>query len=320
METGVKTDTALIFPGISAYPFAGIARFLLINPVARRLVADAEETLGYSLIDRYGEADDEYSEYARVAFLISCLALAEWAQEAFGVCPQICTGPSFGGTPAAVYSGALAFPDAVRMTALWGRYADEYFSAEHSDVVTQSFARVSGERLDEVLVELDERGEWHDVACYVDEDFHMLSVREGALEWLVKRLRAVGGLPLYTMRPPMHSGAFRPLRDRIERDIFGRITFSEPRIPVVSDHDGSLLESAAGLRDMLLDAIVQPVRWPAVVATLKKIGVAKVYVSGPDSLWGRVECTTRSFEVVAVKPETALMPRRTAISGQWPSA
>jgi [acyl-carrier-protein] S-malonyltransferase len=304
----------MIFPGISPSGFKDVAKFMLINPVARRLVAEADETLGYSLIDRYRESEaaggGEYTEYARIAFLVNCLALAVWATEVHDLRPEFCAGPSFGGTPAAVHSGALDFADAVRLTAEWGRCVEEYFAHEYSDVVTLSFARTPGERLRQVLAELDERAEWYDMACYVDDDFHMLSVREAGLERLQTRLRAVGGMPLYVMRPPMHSGAFAPLRQRIEAEVFGRISFRDPAVPVVSDHDGTLLRTAAEIRTLVLDAVVRPVRWPLVMSTLAELGVGRLCVSGKDALWGRVACVTQNFEVLSVSPATALRPRR----------
>ncbi|MFI0374026.1 ACP S-malonyltransferase [Actinomadura sp. 1N219] len=303
-------DTAIVFPAIKPFDFADVARFLLLNPAARRLVARADETLGYSLIDRFREDPEEYSEAARVAFMVTCLALAEWAAEELGTAPGICAGPSFGGTPAAVYAGSLDFSAAVAATAGWGRRTADYFAREHRDVVTQSFARVPEDRLAEVLLDLDERGGWYDIACHVDDDFHMLSVHEHRLDWLKERLRAAGGLPLYTMRPPMHSAAFAPLRDVIELEVLDGVPFADPQLPIVCDHDGTVLRTAAEVRTMLLDAVVRPVRWPAVVRTLREADVRTVHVSGPDDLWGRVSCTTDNFEVVALKPEMALRPRR----------
>ncbi len=199
------------------------------------------------------------------------------------------------------------------MTAEWGRRADAYFAREHRDVVTQSFARVPLDRLAEIRGELDARGEWNEVACHVDHDFHMLSVHERVLDWLQARLRAAGGLPLYTMRPPMHSPVFAALRDEIEAEVVGGIPFSDPVIPVVSDYDGALVRTAAGVRTMLLDAVTRPVRWPSVADTLKGLGVERVLVAGQDGLWGRVEVMTGAFEVVAVRPETAMRPRRRSV-------
>ncbi|QDY75207.1 ACP S-malonyltransferase [Streptomyces qinzhouensis] len=317
--------SAIVFPGIGPVRLADSARFLSAHPVARGFVAEAEEVLGYRLLDRYREAEagggaGAFPEPARIAFLVGCLALAEWAVAEHGVRPVACAGASFGGTAAAVRAGALGFADAVWVTAEWGRRADAYFAREHRDVVTQSFARVPADRLAEIRGELDARGEWNEVACRVDRDFHLLSVREGVLDWLQGRLRAAGGLPLYVMRPPMHSPAFRALRQEMAAEVFAGVSFGDPQVPVVSDHDGSLVETAAGVGELLLDAAVRPVRWPAVVSALGALGVRRAFVTGQDALWGRVEIMTEAFEVVAVKPATAMRPRRRYVFAQEGSA
>jgi [acyl-carrier-protein] S-malonyltransferase len=283
---------------------------MLINPIAHRLVAEADDALGYSLIDRYHEDESEFSEHARVTFLVSSLALAYWAESALGVKPGACVGPSFGGTPAAVYSGALGFADAVRLTARWGHRLENYFAHEHSDVVTQSIARLPADKLALVLAELAAQDEWHEIACYVDEDFFMLSLREHKLDWLKARLSSLGALPLYTMRPPMHSSSFWRLREDIESTLFAELTFTDPRIPVISDHDSAQLQTGEEVRTMLLDGIVRPVRWPQALDTIKRLGVAELYISGPDALWGRVRCATDNFEVIPLTPQRALQPRR----------
>ncbi|WP_425336766.1 ACP S-malonyltransferase [Streptomyces profundus] len=287
----------------------------MAHPVARRLVAEADGALGYQLVDRCRRAEERgdagaFPEPTRVAFLVACLAVAEWTVAERAVAPVACAGASFGGTAAAVSAGALPFADAVRMTAAWGRRVDAYFAREHGDIVTQSFARVPSERLAEIRAELAARGEWNEVACQVDEDFHMLSVRQGTVEWLQGRLRAAGGLPLYVMRPPMHSPLFGALRAEMAAEVVADVAFTDPAIPLVSDHDGALVTTADGVRTLLLDAVTRPVRWPAVVARLREAGVGRVYVTGEDGLWGRVRGMTEAFDVVAVRPETAMRPRR----------
>jgi len=301
-------ETAIVFPGMGPVSFTEAAKFLLINPLARELLAGADEALGYCLFDRYRQTDGDYSEYAQVAFLVTCLAMARWIEKTSDARPEVCAGPSFGAKAAAVYSGALDFADAVRMTAELARCEQRYFAERHRDVVTHSFTRTPAGPLAELLRELDQRDEWYEVSCYVDDDFHMVSLREGTLEWFQRRLRASGGFPLYTMRPPMHCSVFGDLRDLVEREVFGAVRFADPRIPVVADQDGTVLTSAEGVRTMLLDGIVAPVRWPQVVATLKRLGVSRVYVSGQDSIFGRVRCTTGSFEVVAANPKLAMRP------------
>jgi [acyl-carrier-protein] S-malonyltransferase len=176
--------------------------------------------------------------------------------------------------------------------------------------VTHSFVRTPTARLGQVLGELDELGEWHEVSCQVDEDLHMVSLREGRLDWLQQRLRAIGGMPLYTMRPPMHCTVFGPLRDLVEAEVFSRLTFADPTIPVIADQDGTMLRTGDGVRAMLLDGFVRTVRWPSVVATLVAKGVGTVFVAGPDRLFGRVRLTKQTFNVVPVNPALATKPRQ----------
>ncbi|WP_436756631.1 ACP S-malonyltransferase [Streptosporangium sp. V21-05] len=315
METGAKAATAIVFPGMGPTKFTDVAAFMLDNPSARRLVALADDALGYSLTGRFRDSGDDYTEAAQVAFMVNCLALADWAGRELGIEPEVCAGPSFGGKAAAAYSGALSFEDAVRMTAGLARVTEEYFAREHTDIVTHSFVRVPEPRLRELLAELDGYGEWHDLSCHIDHDFHMLSLREGRVEWLQERIRSVGGLSLYTMRPPMHSAAFEPLRRKAAEEVLDGLSFADPRLPVVDDHDGTVLTTGEQVRTMLLDGFVRALRWPDVVAALRRLGVARVCVAGQDSLFGRVPVTKRNFTVVPVNPRVAMAPQPARPSG-----
>ncbi|GDY49983.1 hypothetical protein SVIO_006060 [Streptomyces violaceusniger] len=307
MDSGGDAS-AMVFPGMGPVPFAEAARFLLVNPVARRMTAEASEVLGYPLIDRWREADGDYSEYAQVAFLVGCLALAEWAREEHGVDARVCAGPSFGGKAAAVHTGALPFADGVLMTARWARFLEDFSAGEHGHVVTQSFARVPAGELARITAELADRGAWHEVSCEVDEDFHMLSLGRDELDWLGKRIRAAGGLPLYTMYPPMHVSLFGPLRGRIESEVLGGLRFADPALPLIADQDGRAVDTGEEVRTMLADGFERPVRWPRVVAALRRHGVGTLYVCGHDALFGRVPVTRRNFTVVPADPGRHFAP------------
>ena len=232
-------DTALVFPGMGPVPFADVGRFMVAHPVARELVAVADDALGYSLVDAFRRSEGDYSEAAQVAFFVNCLASAYWAVEHLDVTPDIVAGPSFGEKAALAYTGALELPDAVRLTAEIARCLESYFAAHHKDIVTLSFVRAPSEELDPILAELDDAGEWHEISCHIDDGFWMVSLAEHRVEWLRERLRGIGSLPLYTMRPPMHASVFAPLRAKAEREVVSRYTFADPSLPVVADQDGS---------------------------------------------------------------------------------
>jgi [acyl-carrier-protein] S-malonyltransferase len=289
--------------------YAELGKFLVTDPRARRLRRAADDALGYPLMDLYRASAADYSEYSQVAFLISCLALIEQAGEEFDSDPVACTGPSFGEKTAVAYSGVLPFPETVLLAARLARCEEEYFRSEHRDVVTQSIARTPGPALQAILAAMTDRREWHDVSCHIDEDFFMVSMQTSSLDRFTREVRAAGGLPLYAMRPPMHSAAFGPLRRKAEDEVLGDAPLGVPRLPIIADQDGSVIVTADGVRAMLLDSFIRPVRWPQVVRAMKSLGITKVCIPGPDSLFGRVRCTAANFEVKPVSVKMAMRPR-----------
>lgn len=302
--------TAMVFPGMGPTRIQDVGRFLLVNPDGRRLIKQADTVLGHSVLDGLRQSADDYSADAQVAFLVTCLALAGWAERELGVTPQVCTGASFGVKPALAYAGALPADETIRLTARLADTLTAYFAVEHTDVVTHSFVRTPAEQVEQTLADLRARGEWGDIACHVDRDLFMVTLREGSLPWLRDRIRAMGGLSLYTMRPPMHSPVLAGLRQRIAEDVVSGLTFADPVLPVIDDQDGAPVRTGAGMRDWLLDGVVRPLRWPVVVEALRGLGVDTVCVAGPDSLFSRVACTREAFTVVAAGPQAALRPRR----------
>lgn len=315
MNEYFSAGTALVFPGMGPTPFRDIGRFLVTDPDARELVGLADDILGYSLIDACRTTEGDYSEPAQVAFMVTCLASAHWAVRTLGVRPDVCVGPSFGEKAALAYSGVLTPAAAIEITLLLARCMDDYFSRDHTDIVTHSFARVPDEALTRIRAESDAADEWNDVSCYVDEGFTMLSIRESRLPWLTRRVREEGGMSMYTMRPPMHCAAFAPLRDRIESEVLDRFVFADPEIPVIADQDGTVITSGAAGRQMLSDAFVRPLRWPTVVESMSALGIETACIAGPDGLFGRVRCTRKAFDLVAANPRRALNPvRRRAVA------
>jgi [acyl-carrier-protein] S-malonyltransferase len=307
-------STGIVFPGMGPSSYADLGKFMMTDACARRLRRAADDVLGYSLMDLYRDAGADYSEYSQVAFLICCLALIDQASDTFDAEPVACTGPSFGGKAAIAYAGALPFVETILLTARLARCEEDYFRTEHQDVVTQSIARTPWPALQEILAAMTERHELSDISCHLDDDFFMVTMRQSSLELFMKQVRAAGGLPLYAMWPPMHSSAFGSLRRKVEDEVLGDFPFDDPWLPIVADHDGSVVGTADGVRDMLLDGFVRPVRWPQAVQTLKEFGITKVFIPGPDRLFSRLRITTQNFAVSAINPTMSLRPKAYAMA------
>lgn len=303
-EKNPTSGSALVFPAMGPSRFADFGRFMVANGAARKRFAVADEVLGYRVFDALREADDDYAEVAQVTSFVASMALVEWS----GKRGDYCAGVSFGKMAAAAHAGVLPFDEAVRLVAESARCERDYFAEQQSDIVTHSFVKVGPETLEELLAELAAAGEWYEISSYLDSDMYMVSLGERALEGFKKRIGAVGGYSLYTMRPPAHSSAFAPLRDLMATQVLGTFTFRDPQLPIVSDQDGSLVRTAEQAREWILGGVVRPMRWPGVVETLVRQGVQRISIVGRDRLLRRLKCTVESFATTMVTPEAALRP------------
>ncbi|MFF1698099.1 ACP S-malonyltransferase [Streptomyces sp. NPDC058257] len=306
------TRSAVVFPGMGPARFTDVGKFMMIDPFVRKRLVEADEALGRSVLDGFRAEGDDFGVFAQIAFFVNSLSLADRARETQGLDPDYCVGFSFGQKAATAFSGALPFAEAVRLTAELASCEREFFEEQHQELVTLTITRVPEEALSEILVELTERGEFHEVSGYLDEGMWMITLREPVLESFQRRISAIGGYSLYSMKPPAHCRVLTDLRARAEEKVLAGFEIGAPELPVVADHDGSLVTTAEQLRAMLLTTFDHPVRWPSVVETLRARGVGTVHVTGPDRLIHRLDSTTRSFEVVALGPQQALRPARTA--------
>ncbi|MEU7145741.1 ACP S-malonyltransferase [Nocardia sp. NPDC046473] len=303
----MTAKTAVIFPGKGVVDHRKLTKFLMLNPAARRRLATADDVLGYRVLDRY-RPDDDHSEAAQVAFLVACLALADWAEETAGIDPAVCAGPSFGQKALTTYAGMLPFSETVRLTAELARVEQDYFTEWHTDTVTHCFVRVPEDDFQQALADMAVDGMWYELSGVVDDGFYFVSLREPDLPWLIDRVRAAGGYSMGTMRPPVHARSFGELRQRASTVLDG-FQLSAPRLPVLSDQDGSVVETPAAARAMLLDTFDQPINWPKVVRALAEHGVRSLHFLGPDTLFHRVDCVRGSFEVTHIDTGTPLRPR-----------
>ncbi|MEV6739396.1 ACP S-malonyltransferase [Streptomyces sp. NPDC051104] len=193
------------------------------------------------------------------------------------------TGESFGILTAAVASGSLSVPDGARIAqaftplmllAAGARSTDEAFarniasylddSVRQTSLVPEPFHVVAVKaRTPEGLVDvLDATGAAYPVT---DVELHKtysptqanLYVRSGVKPEFDRFVAAFPEVVTRELKDPTvflaHSARMRPARDALERFLTThRIRFEEPRVPVVSNHDMSLLTTASAVRQGVL--------------------------------------------------------------------
>src|SRR5690606_39455559 len=92
-----------------------------------------------------------------------------------------------------------------------------------------------------VLSRLEKEGTPHEVSCVLGGGFGAVTLPETAVPVLEALIREVRGVPLYSMRPPVHCSALAGLRERALK-LISAAGPADPRIPLVSDLDGGLVD------------------------------------------------------------------------------
>ncbi|MFG2537153.1 ACP S-malonyltransferase [Streptomyces sp. NPDC048511] len=177
--------------------------------------------------------------------------------------PLVAAGHSVGELTAAVYAGALAPADAVRLAAVRGRA----MAAACAEAPTSMAAVVGGEEAD-VLGRIHElglhaatfNGPGQIVAAGTTEDLERL-VAAPPPSATVKRLQVAGAF-----HTPYMESARRAVAAAAERTPFRR-----PTGALLSNADGAVVREPDDIRRRLVEQVVKPVRWDLCLETLGRI-------------------------------------------------
>ena len=100
---------------------------------------------------------------------------------------------------------------------------------------------------------------------------------------------------------PFHCRLMRPAQERLQRDLSG-VTFSDPRVPLISNVDAKPVRTGAEVVDALIRQVSSPVRWEESVRYLVGQGVDQFVEVGPGKvLSGLVRKVAEHARVVSVE-------------------
>lgn len=235
-----------------------------------------------------GEAEVPY----QLSVFAASVALFDRLVEA-GIEAEVVAGHSLGEYGAAHATGSLGIEDAVRLVAERDRLMMRCSRKKPGGMT--AVVGVDPAEVEEVVGEELERGAVVVAANFNTPRQTVLSGEKEAVEAAAGRL---GGRKFELDV----AGAFHsPLMMDASREMDGLLSeteFSEPRIPMVSGTDGSVLETGTEIRDALRSQMLSPVRWTAVVERLADLGVEEVVEAGGGGTLVRM---LRDFKGVGMK-------------------
>jgi malonyl CoA-acyl carrier protein transacylase len=284
-----NSASAVLFPG------QGVG-----DPSSREAVADLRPDLLGLAIELVGEDPFERmadgTAYAQPA--VYCASIAGYEQLGHPE-PDYFAGHSLGEIGALAAAGAIDDADGLRIVVARGRVMDDVARAgEPGGMLAVGCDRESAEAL---------AGD-HDLTL-ANENSPRQFVLSGPLARIEEAEAAAKGSGVRAKKLAV-AGAFHTEAMSSGVEVFraelDEIDFCSPAVPVVSSTSADFFR--ADVRDSLAASLVSPIRWTAVLARLRDLGVTRYLDVGPGKvLAGLVRRTLKDPEIEIVsKRESAL--------------
>ncbi len=297
--------TAFLFPGQGAQ-FVGMARELTeVLPAARALFDEANEILGYDLLnlcvtgpaERLNETDA-----SQPAIFVASLAALESLK---ATSPELVAGVtataglSLGEYTALVFAGALSFREALRVVKARGEAMQAAAVATPSGMIAVLGLEPSEV---EVLVAEARSAGILEVANLLCPGNTVVSGTLAALEKFEQICIAQGGIRTarLAVAGAFHTTLMKPADEKLA-EALALVTINVPRIPVWSNVDALPHTDPSEIRQLLVKQVLSPVLWEATIRGLMASGVDKFYEIGPGRvLAGLLKRVNRKADITNI--------------------
>lgn len=286
--------TAFVFPGQGAQ-YVGMGKDLYDNyPLARELMLQANEELGFAITDIMFEGSDEDLRQTRVTqpaiFLHSVVACRLMTK----LRPDMVAGHSLGEFSALVIAGALDMGDGLRLVSQRAQAmqeACELFPGTMAAVLglpDDKVAEVCGS-VEEVVV----------AANYNCPGQVVISGSLSGVELACRALKEAGAkralkLPV---SGAFHSPLMQPAAERLQKAIMDT-SFYTPIFPIYQNVSARAEKNKHIIQKQLLEQLTSPVRWTQSVQQMVADGATMFYEFGPgDVLKGLIRKINSDVEV-----------------------
>jgi [acyl-carrier-protein] S-malonyltransferase len=275
---------AFIFPGQGSQ-YVGMGKEFFENfDVAKKIFEEAEDTLHLSISALCFSGPEEVlklTENTQPAVLTASVAALKVLQAEKGLTPQFSAGHSLGEYSALVASGALTFPEAVKVVRLRGKFMQEAVPAgEGAMAAVLGMERAQVERLCE---EISTR-EILTPANFNCPGQIVIAGHSKAVERAIERIRKDGkkavSLPVSA---PFHSPLMKPAGERLEK-VLEEILFSDLKVPVVTNVEAEVNTSKDRVKGLLVAQVSSPVRWEESMRKMIEKGIEQVMEIGPGKV------------------------------------
>lgn len=275
---------AFLFPGQGAQKVGMGKELHGSSPSARSAFDRADEALGEPLsrIIFEGPGEDLTLTANTQPSILTVSTAALWAfREQCDIEPAFVAGHSLGEFSALVAAGAMTFEDAVRTTRRRGQLMQDA-------VPPGQGAMAAVMKLDDAVIEevclLESVDDIVSPANFNSPEQTVISGGKQAVERASAELKKRGGrvIPL-KVSAPFHCRLMEPAARGLDT-FLEEVTFSPPRIPIVSNVEATPNSDPGRVRELLVKQVTSPVRWTESMRLLLSEGVDRFVEFGPGNV------------------------------------
>lgn len=278
---------ALLFPGQGAQHVGMGKRLVEQYPLAKKLFDQAHEILGYDLAKLCFEGPAEQLDstiYSQPAlFVCSLAALEKLRADSPDVvlgC-EMAAGLSLGEYTALVFAGAMSFEDGLKVVQRRGQAMQAAADATPSGMV--SILLMDRERVQKVCDDAAGHGSIQ-IANLLCPGNIVISGVNAACERAAEIVEAEGGraVPL-AVAGAFHTPIMKPADEQLA-EVLNATEIKTPEIPVVSNVDAAVHSDPEEIRSLLIQQVLQPVRWEDSIRLMLDSGCTEFYEVGPGKV------------------------------------
>ncbi|MDY6940010.1 MAG: ACP S-malonyltransferase [Cyanobacteriota bacterium] len=267
------TKTAWVFPGQGSQA-TGMGTDLLEIPTARTQFDRAEEILGWSVSQICQEGGDSLSRtlYTQPSLYVVETVLVDLLREK-GRSPDIVAGHSLGEYVALYAAGAIDFETGLRLVKRRAELMDTAAGGEMAALM-----KFDRDRLSEVIQETE------GVVLANDNSAAqvVISGTPAAVDTVLANVKAKRAVKL-DVSGAFHSPLMAPAALEFQQ-ILNPISFSDTKIPVLSNVDPTPTTDGNLLKDRLMRQMTGSVRWREICLQLNESGIEAAIEVGPGKV------------------------------------
>ncbi len=302
-------NVAYVFPGQGSQSLGMLAELAQNHVLLVDLFKQVSDRLNYdlwALVQHGPESQLNQTEYTQAAMLTADVAIYKLLQSFGAVKPQMMAGHSLGEYAALVCADALSLQDAAWLVSQRGRIMQECVPVGKGAMA--AIVGLTEEQVISLCVSASDS-----IHLVTPANFNAIgqTVIAGdtiAVNRAIQLAQDAGALlaRLIPVSVPCHCplllGAAESFNDYLEKTVF-----KEPSIPVISNVDLTIYQSAQDIRLLLKKQLYSPVRWVETIQMMKNKSIELVVEVGPGKvLAGLTKRIDKTMKTLSVNDEASL--------------